>query len=222
MRAEDMGINPDTGSHSTAFSEAEAAMMAALADHIGKEEKISAPDLALKFRQEMNYLEVSYGERQRKIGMWKRDVRYLVNHLVIDHDQAIMSKAGTQGGYWIAANKSEMDQFYSSFRKRGMTGLVKASRGKKAVMVSMVKQLAFEWEDLKGIKPALVRPYEYESAPMSVVTTFLDKMTRSPEKFDHEIRLLRDKFGKVLMPKEDFSRIQRLSRELAGVLERVS
>jgi len=37
MRAEGMGINLKTGSHSQAFTEAEAAMMGILADHIGKE-----------------------------------------------------------------------------------------------------------------------------------------------------------------------------------------
>ena len=54
------------------------------------------------------------------------------------------------------------------------------------------------------------------------MTAFLDKMTREPEKFEHELRILRDKFGKVLMPKEDFGRIQSLSRQLTEVLSRVA
>jgi len=90
-------------------------------------------------------------------------------------------------------------------------------------MVSIVKQLAFDWEELQaGDRPAMVKPYDHESAPLAVVTSFLDRMTREPERYDHEIRLLRDKFGKVLMPREDFVRIQTLSRELSGLLAKVS
>ena len=220
MKSEDLGINPETGSHSAAFSEAEAAMMGILADHIGAEEKISANQLAwIYFIDVGEYAD----ERSFRLEPWKRNVRYMINHLVIDHDQAIMSKAGARGGYWIAGNKGEMDEFYGSFRKRAITGFTKAARGKKATLVSMVKQLAFEFDDLHaGDRPALVRPYDDgESAPLAVVTGFLDKMTKEPEKFEREIRLLRDKFGKVLLPREDFSKIQELSRELSGLLSKV-
>jgi len=220
MRAEDMGINPETGRHSQPFTEAEAAMMGILADHIGKEDRIPANQLAWRF-----FLEMAEDNDAGSFRMepWKRTVRLLVNHLIIDHDQGILAKAGVGGGYWIAGNKQEADEFYNTYRKRGITGITKASRGKKNVMVSIVKQLAFDWEELKGgDRPALVKPYDYESAPLAVVTSFLDKMTREPERFEHEIRLLRDKFGKVLMPREEFVKIQTLSRELSGLLERVA
>lgn len=218
MKAEDIGINPETGTHSAACTEAEASMLQIMADHIGKDEKISANQLAY------NYHTMTAEEGHVfLLAAAKREVRYMVNHLIIDHDHPIMSKAGVKGGYWIAANKREVDEFYESFRRRALTGFTKAARGKKAVMISMVKQLAFDWEELKaGERPALVRPYEdRESAPLAVVTGFLDKMTKEPEKFEHEIRMLRDKFGKVLMPKEDFGKIQALSRQLTEVLARV-
>ena len=54
------------------------------------------------------------------------------------------------------------------------------------------------------------------------VTSFLDRMTKEPERFEQEIRLLRNKFGKVLMPREDFVKIRALSKELSGLLEKVS
>jgi hypothetical protein len=220
MKAEDLGYNPDTGSHSAAFSGAEAAMMGILADHIGKEDRIPANQLAWRFFVEM---EGQSDDRRFRLEPWKRSVRYMVNHLVIDHDQGIMSKAGIKGGYWLAGNEEEANEFYETFRKRGITGVTKAARGKKNVMVSLVQQLAFDWEDLQaGDRPAMVRPYDYESAPLAVVTSFLDRMTKEPERYDQEIRLLRDKFGKVLMPREAFVRIQTLSKELSGLLAKVS
>jgi hypothetical protein len=220
MRAEDLGYNTETGSHSAAFSGAEAAMMGILADHIGKEDRIPANQLAWLF-----FVEVDEEKDARRFHLepWKRTVRYMVNHLVIDHDQGILAKAGIGGGYWLAGNEKEAEEFYNTYRKRGITGITKAARGKKNVMVSLVQQLAFDWDnDQSGERPAMVRPYDYESAPLAVVTSFLDRMTREPERYDHEIRLLRDKFGKVLMPREDFVRIQTLSRELSGLLAKVS
>jgi len=221
MKRQDLGFNPETGQHDPAFTEAEAAIMGILADHIGEEHFISAKELTTRFYVSQGW-DISLSTK-KDFDQAKRDIRYLTNHLVIDHEQAIISKAGYGGGYCIAGNKQEVDKFYETFRRRALTGLTKAARGKKAVMVSIVKQLAFEFEELKTReRPALVKPYGYESAPVAVVTAFLDKMTREPEKFDNEIRLLRDKFGKVLMPKEEFCRIQTLSRELQAALEKVA
>jgi hypothetical protein len=220
MKSEDLGFNPETGGHSAAFTGAEAAMMGILADHIGKDDRISANELAWRY-----FVEVAEDEDDRKFRLepWKRNVRYMVNHLEIDHDQGILSAAGLGGGYWLAGNKQEADEFYETFRRRGITGVTKAARGKKNVMVSIVKQLAFDWEELQAdTRPAMVRPYDEESAPLAVMTAFLDKITREPERFEHEIRLLRDKFGKVLLPREDFVKIQILSKELSGLLEKVS
>ena len=223
MKAEDFGIDTDTGAHDPGLTWAEAGMLEVLGAHVGAPRKIPAAALAIRFYENFFRCRFTYSEIQDSINQWKRTVRYMVNHLIIDHDQAILSKAGVDGGYWIAESKEEVDEFYGTFRKRAMTGLTKAARGKKAVMASIVKQLAFEFDDLKGAeRPALMKPYDYESAPLAVMTAFLDKMTREPEKFETELRILRDKFGKVLMPKEDFGRIQALSRQLTEVLARVA
>ena len=224
MKAQDMGINLETGSHSQAFTEAEATMMEILADHIGKDQKIPAADLALEYHEAFPHMRVSHKEYQAGIGGWKREVRYMVNHLVIDHDQPLLSKAGKDGGYWIAESQKEVDEFYETFRKRAMTGLTKAARGKQAVLADMVKQLTFQFDELKAARPPLatqIKPLVPEPAPVVMVSTFLDKMTKEPEKYANELRLLRDKFGKVLMPKEMFSEIKNLSEKLAGMLEMV-
>jgi len=223
MKDESMGIDTESGAHDPALTGVEAAMLAVLGAYTSAAYKISAASLAAQFYEKVLGYRPTLMELQQNIDRWKRNVRYMVNHLIIDHNQPIISKAGAQGGYWIAQTKLEVDEFYGTFRKRAMTGLTKAARGKKAVMASIVKQLVFEFDEIKGAeRPALVKPYDYESAPLAVMTAFLDKMTKEPEKFEHELRILRDKFGKVLMPKEDFGRIQSLSKQLTEVLARVA
>jgi len=224
MKAEDMGIDIETGEHARDMTRAETAMMGVLSRHVNKYNKIAAEDLAVEWREHMNYLRVTYTVYHRLIEGWKREVRSMVNHLVIDHDQPILSKAGPDGGYWIAENQAEVEEFYETFRRRAMTGLTKAARGKQAVLADMVKQLTFEFEDLKTPRPALaakIRP-GLDPAPVVMVSTFLDKMTKEPERYANELKLLRDKFGKVLLPKDMFGEIQDLSHKLSGLLEKVA
>jgi len=223
MKIEDMGIDPHTGEHTWELTKAEASMMAALLQH-HMESKISAEELAVQWRERIGYLRPSYKKYQQRIEIWKREVRSMVNHLVIDHDQPILSAAGPGGGYWIEENEAEADKFYESFRRRAMTGLTKAARGKQAVLADMVKQLTFEFEDLKAARPALaakLRP-GLEPAPVVVVSSFLDKMTKNPERYANELKLIRDRFGMVLLPRDMFGQIQEVSHKLSGLLEKVA
>jgi len=222
MKAEDMGIN-SKGEHTRNMTKAETSIMGALSGYVGKNNKISADDLAVQWREHMDYLKVSYNEYQRMIEAWKRDVRYMVPHLEIYHGQPILSKAGCAGGYWIAESRAEYDEFYETFRRRAMTGFKRAARTKEG-LTDMVKQLTFEFEELKTARPAFapIKPIASEPAPVVMVSTFLDQMTREPEKYANELRLLRDKFGKVLLPREMFGEIQALSHKLSGLLEKVA
>ncbi|MFH1999580.1 MAG: hypothetical protein ABIK28_07865, partial [Planctomycetota bacterium] len=145
MRLEDLGYNPKTGVHrKQPLTPEEAAFLGMLwVDHEGEGVKISADNLALQYMQKIE----NQVDRHR-LEFWKREVRELQNHLLCEHRIPILSKAGNHGGYWIAATEGESEQFYDTFRKRGLTGLVKASRGKQSAMVDMVTQLSFEFEEL--------------------------------------------------------------------------
>jgi len=225
MKAEDYGLDLETGEHSREFTEVEKTLLALLACHVGKDQRIPAEDLALQFHEECTGERVTHAEYQQGIEHWKREIRYLINHLVIDHDQPIMSKAGTSGGYWIAQSKDEVNEFYETFRKRAMTGLVKASRGKRSVMAEMVKQIAFEFEELKTDRRRRavdVPSLQPDPAPEIVVTEFLNKMTKEPEKYTEEIKRLRRKFGQVFMDPAVYGRLRNLSGELNRLLGRVN
>ncbi len=133
----------------------------------------------------------------------------------------ILSKAGNDGGYWIAGTEEEAAEFYETFRKRGMTGLVKASRGKQASMVKMVTQLSFEFEDLvdKTGYTHMIRPAAGMPMPAEVVDAFLEKMTRNPEKFADDLRKIGQKYGSILLPKEKVLEMKRATERLRQMVE---
>ena len=234
MRLEDLGIDSRTGYHNQTLTHAENCFLGLLwIDHAGKENKICADELAILFvaaregrtipEEQMAAFVKGYRLfSARRLNLLKRDVRRMQNHLLTQHENTpILSKAGNGGGYWIADNEEEAEKFYDSFRQRGLTGLVKASRGKKAVMVEMMTQLSFEFEDLidksaQASPPATPR----QGAPtaMAVVDAFLEKMLSNPERYSEDIRKLGRKFGSVLLPKKQVAAMQHKAAELQEIL----
>ena len=236
MKLEDLGINSRTGYHNRTLTRAENCFLGLLwIDHVGKDNKISADALAIEFKTALagetippeRMATMLKGYRQFAAGylaLLKRDVRRMQNHLLTQHENTpILSKAGNGGGYWIADSEEEAEKFYDSFRQRGLTGLVKASRGKKAVMVEMMTQLSFEFEDLidRASPPAspLASPGR-QGAPtaMAVVDAFLEKMLSNPERYTEDLRKIGQKFGSVLLPKKQVAAMQHKAQELQEIL----
>jgi len=235
MKLEDLGIDSKTRHHNKQLTRSENCFLGLLwIDHCGVENKIAADELAILFSaalegrpvaaEDAAVLAVGYRMYNRKIlDLLKRDVRTIQNHLLMQHDHiSVLSKAGNGGGYWIADSEEEAEKFYDSFRQRGLTGLVKASRGKKAVMVEMMTQISFEFEDLidkSDIRypTSDIRPVGAPTA-MAVVDAFLEKMLRNPERYSADIKKLGQKFGSVLLPKVQVSAMQAKAAELQEIL----
>lgn len=220
MRLECLGIDPKNGYHrKSPLTAEESAFLGILwGSHEGRDNAISAEWLAASYKVKLFSME--------GIEHFKREVRYMQNHLLFDHNIPVLSMAGIDGGYWIAASEQEAAEFYDAFRKRGLTGLVKASRGKQSAMVDMVTQLSFEFEDLvdkTGAQTARIIPRGGVPAPIEVVDAFLDKMTADPAKFADGLRKIGEKYGGVLLPKEKIvalragmEKVQEMVRELGG------
>lgn len=235
MKLEDLGINSKMGYHNRTLTRAENCFLGLLwIDHAGEDNKISADELAILFSAALEGRSVSpngaiilaeaYRKHNRRIlDLLKRDVRRMQNHLLTQHENTpILSKAGNGGGYWIADSEEEAERFYDSFRQRGLTGLIKASRGKKAVMVEMMTQLSFEFEDLvdrsgvRNQKPGVGK--DGASTAMAVVDAFLEKMLSNPEKYTEDLKKIGQKFGSILMPKEQVAAMQHKAQELQEIL----
>ncbi len=239
MKLEDFGINSKTGYHDRKLTHAENCFLGLLwIDHVGKENKICADVLAILFSAALEDRTIPEekmaafvkGYRMfsaRKLNLLKRDVRKMQNHLLTQHENVpILSKAGNGGGYWIADSEEEAEKFYDSFRQRGLTGLVKASRGKKAVMVELMTQLSFEFENLvdkrEGTEAQRHRGTEGKrsGAPtaMAVVDAFLGKMLSNPERYTEDLRKIGQKFGSVLLPKAQVAAMQAKAQELQEII----
>lgn len=218
MKAEDFGIDVRTGYHNKQLTKAESRFVSILwEDHVGRENRLAADHFAVLFsgiRTTLSvpeFLSILDREGRRELERVKRDLRYLHNHLLREHSNIpVLSKAGNGGGYWIAESEAEAVEFYDTFRKRGLTGLVKASRGKQSATVDLVQQLAFEFDDLVdqvGATP-MIRPRAGAPMPVEIVDAFLERMTQNPEKFADGLRKIGDKYGGILLPKEQVTAIQ--------------
>ena len=245
MKLEDFGIDSKTGYHDRTLTHAENCFLGLLwIDYVGEENKIGADELAIRFHYALDGRMISERElpimleewrrARRGLDLLKRDVRRMHNHLLTQHEHApILSKAGHGGGYWVADSEEEAARFYDTFRQRGLTGLVKASRGKKAVMVEMMTQLSFEFEDLidrregteaQRHKGPDVRDQMSEirrdgaPAAIAVVDAFLERMLRNPERYSEDLKKIGAKFGSVLLPKKQVAAMQHKAAELQEIL----
>ena len=214
MKRDDIGYDPETGAHNARLTRHEAAFVGCLWDeHTGYGNRISAGDLAVKFAASLGV--GIAGEDRDVLEAWKRDVRRMQNHMLRDHRHVpILTMAGIGGGYWIAETEYEADMFYATFRKRALTGLVKATRGKQAAMVDVVQQLTFEFGDLadrSGLPPERAAGTQ---APVEVVDKFLAKMLQDPTTYAAGLRRLGRKYGGVLLAREQVTAMKDLTGKL--------
>ncbi len=223
IKADDLGFDK-YGSHDKRLTHVESVFVGLLwVDHSGAANKISADDLASEFAFALAGIRCSEDEHPEELDLWKRRVRGLQNHIIWYHrDIPILSKAGTDGGYWIAETEEEAEAFYYTFRKRGMTGLVKASRGRQSAIVDAFEQLAFNFEDMvdqtsksEGIPRIRTRRAGDGMAP-EMVDALLAKMTGQPEIFADSLRNLREKYfsGGVILEKPRLTAMKQKAAEL--------
>jgi hypothetical protein len=207
MYLKELGIDPETKEHKkTPLTNHENAFMAILLpDHVGASNKLSAHDLTVTYIKEVSSI---IDPDPVTIRRYMRDVRYLQNHLLTEHNIPVYSKAGIAGGYWIARDKEEADEFYATFRKRGLTGLVKASRGKQSAMVDMVTQLSFEFDSMVDMTDQESEiPAQRSATPIEIVDAFLKKMTEDPEQYASGLRKIGEKYGNVLIPRKRYEAV---------------
>lgn len=230
MKAEEFGYDIETGRHDKRLTAAESAFLGILwEDHESKNQAISAIELAVRFqfaragwrspdRDELANTIKKLGDRI--LDEMKRDVRRMHNHLLIEHDRIhIFSKAGNGGGYWMASSEEEAKEFYATFRARALTGMRKASRGNPRRMAEMVTQLSFDFDEFKDLTGSGVRPESPSVVAVEVVDSFLERMTKDPERFSDALKKLGRKYGSVLLPR---GQVEILQRKTAELLEAVS
>ena len=218
MKESDLGIYD--GQHDERLTLVERAALEILEDRgKGAEAAISAREFALAMSEGSNdefVWRLAGRAVQFDAEQSKRDVRKLVNHLIMTHGIPIICQAGTGGGYYIAGCEAEVTKFYTTFHRRAMTGLVKASRGKKSAFVDIATQLVlgFDSQETKEAVERLQLTPDGDSVPawVSMVTQFLDRLSGNPEKYAAEIRRIQEQYGDIFVPAE---KVRRLREETA-------
>ena len=223
MKFEDLGYCLKTGVHDRRLTRAEGCFVGIVwVDHMGAENKITANEFACAYAYGTDREEIN--GHPKEIEMWKREIRYMHTHILQKHDDIpVISKAGNDGGYWIAESEEEATGYYYSSRKRGLTGLIKASRAKKAAVVEAVEQLAFEFEDLTDRTPLVTFGELKRSGgkmPTDIVDALLGKMTQDPEQFADGLRNIREKYfaGGVLLDKTRLAAMRVKTQELSDMV----
>ncbi len=222
MKAGDLGFNLKTGAHDRRLTRSEERFVGILfTDHVGEKNCLSADVYAVRFimgrddADARKYL--SEQAARRTLEKWKRELRRMYDHILPCHDNIpILSRSGHNGGYWMAESEEEAERFYYTFIKRGKTGLRKAVRGKQAALVEAVKQLSFEFEELEDHTDFSrhVRPGAEMPTPIEVVDAFLEKMLSNPEKFADGLRKIGEKYGSILLPREQVAALKEQAAEL--------
>jgi len=156
----------------------------------------------------------------------KRNLRELINHLIISHNIPIICRAGPGGGYFLPDSEAEVEEFYRSFHRRAMTGLVKASRGKKAAFVDIVGQLSFAFDSAEGAaaieRLSLTPDADPVPAWVQLVTRFLDKISAEPDRYAAEIRRIQGAYGDIFVPLETVRELKSKTAELQDLLARIA
>lgn len=150
---------------------------------------------------------LSAAEKAYRMESCKRRVRTAVNRLIIVHGVPIMCRAGTGGGYYLPATTADVEENHGAFHKRAMTGLIKASRGRKAAYADAMVQLTLGFESeaeayremVTGTSaPAEVGP----PAWVSVVSGLLQQVKGDPARYAAEIKRIQDEFGDIFVRRE--------------------
>lgn len=155
-----------------------------------------------------------------------RDLRRLVNHLIITHGQPIISKAGKGGGYYLPATEEEVIEYYHAFHRRAMTGLLKASRGKKSAFVELLGQLAFGFDEpeMQEVLEALDLTPDVDPVPafVGVITQGLERLAVDPQRYAEEIRQIQRAYGDIFVPREKVRLLKEKTEEFQQLLREIA
>jgi hypothetical protein len=167
---------------------------------------------------------LTLAEKLYRLESSKRRVRKAVNALIIVHGVSIMCRAGSGGGYYLPATTADVEENHGSFHKRAMTGLIKASRGRKAAYADAMVQLTLGFEsEAEAYREMLIgASTPAEDGPpawVSVVSGLLQQVKGDPAKYAAEIKRIQDEFGDIFVRRDQVAKIKQLTTELNKALE---
>ncbi len=217
MRETDLGIQGD-GTHEKALTPLESDCLRIL------EERGSGKDMALPARHLTCMLGLDSADAASDHGT--RNTRTLINHLIITHRLPIICQAGSGGGYYLVGSEGESEQFYRSFHARAMTGLIKASRGRKAAYVDKMLQLTLGFDDPESAAALERLRLSPEEDPVPawvhLTTRLLDRLHSDPQRYADEILKLQRAYGDIFVPRDKVTVLKQKTAEFQQLLAEIA
>lgn len=169
------------------------------------------------------YEETADEERWKKqFESVKRKLRTIINDLILHYRIPICCQAGPGGGYYLPATDEEVEANNKRFHDRAMTGLMKATRARRAAYAEAVVQLTLGFDTPEGeaLRQRLnLRSYDSGPPPwMRVVTQLLDRCKDDPRQYAAEIRQIQERYRGLFVIREEVAEAKRQAERLAEQL----
>jgi len=194
-----------------------------LRKHPGKCNRISMLELYEEFHN-VKVKRHPNGKPAEDVATLSRRMRMFIDELLMVHAIPIMSSSG--GGYWIIADKNELEEVYHQDMSRALSTMQKATKRKNISLVDAVQQLALDLggdddfiETITKYKPNLdlANLTLSREARMSAITKHLKDMFESPQEYADQIQQLQTMFGPKLIPPRILDQINRHVNQLQNL-----
>ncbi len=155
----------------------------------------------------------------------KRNLRKLINHLIMTHKLPIICQAGCGGGYYLTGAPEETEQFYRTFIARGKTGLFKASCGRRAAYVDIAYQYTLGFDEPVTAPAKKQQQFALDDGPpvwVQVVSKCLDRAAADPDRYAAEISALQKKYGDIFVPREKVRQLREKTAEFQRLLREIA
>lgn len=132
---------------------------------------------------------ISMRELADLTGIGQRRLRGIINHLILTHSVPILSSTQRRvSGYYLCREKEEVHRFNRAFKRRAVTGLLKAASVNKSSLLEVANRLAFDYYRAHS--------HDTEKVPgmFNVVSRYLQHIRENPELYQKEIRQLKEDF----------------------------
>jgi hypothetical protein len=153
-----------------------------------------------------------------------REVRTIVNNLIIRHGKPVMSYPGFRGGYFIVESPEEYEDACRAMRRRALAGLAKVRAWQGSTLAEETKQMVLEFDEDAGAdtRSAQEEPGQ-DAVPVGyqVVTNLIDHMAGDPEKYAVQLDSLRKRLGPLFISRRLLEEMLAKTREAEASAEKM-
>ena len=125
-------------------------------------------------------------------GIGQRHLRGIINHLILTHSVPVLSSTQRRvSGYYLCREKEEVHRFNRAFKRRAVTGLLKAASVNRSSLLEVANRLAFDYYQAHSAESKKI------PGMVNVVCRYLRHIKKNPKLYQKEIRQLKEDFQRI-------------------------